>query len=36
MPRMPLVPAMWKIARGGNMRTRLRVDRDGLAGSPTG
>ena len=31
MPRMPLLPAIWKIARGGNLRARMRVNRDGLA-----
>jgi SAM-dependent methyltransferase len=31
MPRMPLLPAIWKIARGGNIRARMRVNRDGLA-----
>jgi SAM-dependent methyltransferase len=28
---MPLLPAIWKISRGGNLRARMRVNRDGLA-----
>jgi SAM-dependent methyltransferase len=31
MIRVPQLPAMWKIARGGNLRGRMRVNRDGLA-----